>query len=244
MNTPAFRFTQLRKNYGKRPVLHGIDLQIGQGEFFGLVGMNGAGKTTLLKCLLDFYATDGGSIEIGGVAHTETTSRRPLAFLPERFMPPYYLNGRDFLKYILKLQSLPYNEALALEMLAALDLDAAALSRPVRAYSKGMTQKLVLDEPMSGLDPKARALLKAQLMRQREAGRTLFFSSHALADVEEICDRMAILHQGELRYVGSPAGCREQFGAATLEQAYLTCIALGARALLSFPATTGNPGRH
>jgi len=142
------------------------------------------------------------------------------------------------LKYILKLQSLPYNEALALEMLAALDLDAAALSRPVRAYSKGMTQKLglascflankdiyVLDEPMSGLDPKARALLKAQLTRQREAGRTLFFSSHALADVEEICDRMAILHQGELRYVGSPAGCREQFGAATLEQAYLTCIA-------------------
>ena len=238
MTTPAFRFTQLRKNYGKRPVLHGIDLQIGQGEFFGLVGMNGAGKTTLLKCLLDFCATDGGSIEIGGVAHTETISRRPLAFLPERFMPPYYLNGRDFLKYILKLQSLPYDEALALEMLAALDLDAAALSRPVRAYSKGMTQKLglascflankdiyVLDEPMSGLDPKARALLKAQLTRQREAGRTLFFSSHALADVEEICDRMAILHQGELRYVGSPAGCREQFGAATLEQAYLTCIA-------------------
>ena len=68
MTTPAFRFTQLRKNYGKRPVLHGIDLQIGQGEFFGLVGMNGAGKTTLLKCLLDFCATDGGSIEIGGVA--------------------------------------------------------------------------------------------------------------------------------------------------------------------------------
>ena len=173
-----------------------------------------------------------------GQAGLEEQSRKPLAFLPERFMPPYYLNGRDFLKYILKLQGLPYQEAPALEMLAALDLDAAALSRPVRAYSKGMTQKLglascflankaiyVLDEPMSGLDPKARALLKAQLTRQREAGRTLFFSSHALADVEEICDRMAILHQGELRYVGSPAGCREQFGAATLEQAYLTCIA-------------------
>jgi len=144
MPSPAIHFQQLRKNYGKRPVLHGIDLQIGQGEFFGLVGMNGAGKTTLLKCLLDFCATDGGSIEIAGVSHRQTESRKPLAFLPERFMPPYYLNGRDFLKYMLKLQGLSYNEAIALDMLAALDLDAAALSRPVRAYSKGMTQKLGL----------------------------------------------------------------------------------------------------
>ncbi|MBU3739588.1 MAG: ABC transporter ATP-binding protein [Rhodoferax sp.] len=238
MPTPAFRFSQLRKKYGAREVLHGIDLEIAPGEFFGLVGMNGAGKTTLLKCLLDFCGTDGGSIAIGGVAHTETESRRPLAFLPERFMPPYYLNGRDFLKYMLQLQSLPYHEPSALEMLTALDLDAAALDRPVRAYSKGMTQKLglaacflarkdiyVLDEPMSGLDPKARALLKAQLSSLRQTGRTLFFSSHALADVEEICDRMAILHQGELRFVGSPAECRAHYGTQTLEQAYLACIA-------------------
>ena len=96
MTTPAFRFTQLRKNYGKRPVLHGIDLQIGQGEFFGLVGMNGAGKTPLLKCLLDFCATDGGSIEIGGVAHTETTSRRPLAFCPSALCRPTTSTGAIF----------------------------------------------------------------------------------------------------------------------------------------------------
>ena len=97
MTAPAFRFTQLRKNYGKRPVLHGIDLQIGQGEFFGLVGMNGAGKTTLLKCLLDFCATDGGSIEIGGVAHTETISRRPLAFFcPSALCRPTTSTGAIF----------------------------------------------------------------------------------------------------------------------------------------------------
>jgi ABC-type multidrug transport system ATPase subunit len=107
----------------------------------------------------------------------------------------------------------------------------------VRKYSKGMTQKLglaacllagkqalVLDEPMSGLDPKARALFKAQLATVREADTTVFFSSHALADVEELCDRLAILHAGALRFAGSPAECRERFGGETLEQAFLHCI--------------------
>jgi ABC-2 type transport system ATP-binding protein len=108
----------------------------------------------------------------------------------------------------------------------------------VRSYSKGMSQKLglaacllarkalyVLDEPMSGLDPKARALLKVQLKALRARGSTLFFSSHALADVDEMCDRMAILHGGQLRFVGSPAECRSHFASTTLEQAYMACIA-------------------
>ncbi len=122
-------------------------------------------------------------------------------------------------------------------MLEALDLDPAALGRPVRAYSKGMAQKLglaacflsgkrllILDEPVSGLDPKARALVKRHLLRLKAAGHTLFFSTHALPDVEELCDRMAILHGGEIRFVGSPAECRERFEAETLEQAFLNCI--------------------
>lgn len=125
-----------------------------------------------------------------------------------------------------------------MEVLRSLDLDVSALKRPVRAYSKGMTQKLglaacflankalyVLDEPMSGLDPKARALLKARLQSLRSNGCTLFFNTHALADVEEICDRMAILHDGQIRFVGSPMTCRQQFSAPTLEQAYMNCIA-------------------
>lgn len=237
MRPPAIRFQNVTKGYGASQVLREIDLEISSGEFFGLVGMNGAGKTTLIKCLLDFCALDGGSIEIFGAGHRLTESRKPLAFLPERFMPPYYLTGMDFLKYMLKLQALPYNRSEAGAMLQALDLDPSALTRPVRAYSKGMTQKLglaacflagkdlyVLDEPMSGLDPKARALLKALLQELRTAGRTLFFSSHALADVEEICDRMAILHEGRIRFVGSPADCCRKFDADTLEQAYLKCI--------------------
>ncbi len=237
MTAYALQFQNIVKRYEKKEVLKGIDLSIERGEFFGLVGMNGAGKTTLIKCLLDFCAADAGTISIFGNSNRITRSRAPLAFLPERFMPPYYLTGADFLKYTLKLQSLPYHASDAEAMLQALDLEASALAKPVRSYSKGMTQKLglascflarkdlyVLDEPMSGLDPKARSLLKARLQDLRARGCTLFFSSHALADVEEICDRMAILHDGQLRFTGSPAECKQHFEADTLEQAYMKCI--------------------
>ncbi|MFZ6798676.1 ABC transporter ATP-binding protein [Undibacterium sp. Di24W] len=237
MTHAAIHLQQVVKNYDKKTVLKSIDLEIAQGEFFGLVGMNGAGKTTILKCLLDFCAVDQGTIDIFGVSNRLTQAREPLAFLPERFMPPYYLTGKDFLTYMLRLQNIPYQTEVAEQALQELDLDLSALTKPVRSYSKGMTQKLglaacflaqkklyVLDEPMSGLDPKARALLRARLQALREQGGTLFFSSHALADVEGICDRMAILHEGQLRFVGSPQACRAQYAADTLEQAYMRCI--------------------
>jgi ABC-2 type transport system ATP-binding protein len=140
----ALQFENVVKRYDKKIVLKGIDLNIVRGEFFGLVGMNGAGKTTLIKCLLDFCASDAGAIQIFGNSNRLPQSRAPLSFLPERFMPPYYLTGADFLKYTLKLQSLPYSAAEAKSTLEALDLDADALVKPVRSYSKGMTQKLGL----------------------------------------------------------------------------------------------------
>lgn len=236
--TPALHIVDLSKSYGRQPVLRGLSLELRAGESFGLVGMNGAGKTTLIKCLLDFCAIDNGRIEILGVPHLETRSRRPLAYLPENFLPPYYLSGREFVKYILDLRGEPYSEEATREMFAALDIDPAALDKLARSYSKGMTQKLglavcflseaalfVLDEPMSGLDPKARALVKRRLALAKQAGRSLFFSSHVLADVEELCDRMAILHEGELRFVGAPGDCRARYGSATLEEAYLAAIA-------------------
>ena len=237
MTQSAVRFDRVRKSYGRQAVLQGIDLDIAAGMSFGLVGINGAGKTTLIKCLLDFCHIDDGGIEIFGTRHTASRARARLAFLPERFMPPYFLTGRDFLGYMLTLDRRAAGDDKVRAVFASLDLEAAALDKPVRSYSKGMTQKLglaaclladkdlyVFDEPMSGLDPKARALLKGQLHRLRGEGRTLFFSSHALADIEEICDRMAILHQGELRFIGSPAACCEQYGTNSLEQAYLRCI--------------------
>lgn len=238
MTVPALRFQQVVKRYGAASVLQGVDLELRAGQCFGLVGVNGAGKTSLIKCLLDFCALDGGAIEIFGRPHRQPASRQPLGFLPERFNPPYYLTGADFIRYLLTLQGLPYDPQAVAAMLAALDLEPAALKRAVRQYSKGMTQKLglaacllsrkqlyILDEPMSGLDPKARALLKEQLRQLQRAGSTLFLTSHALADVDELCDSMAILHDGRIRFAGTPAECRGQYDVDTLEQAFLACIA-------------------
>lgn len=237
MTFPALEFRQVSKRYGHTDALKAVTFSVSGGECFGLVGENGAGKTTLLKCLLDFCETDSGDMHIQGVPHTAPHARAALSFLPERFVPPYYLTGRDFLRYMLALQNQTFQDELATPMLTALDLDKSALTKPVRAFSKGMTQKLglvasllsgkaitVLDEPTSGLDPKARALLKQALRRMKEAGRTVFLTSHALADVAELCDRMAVLHQGRLQFAGTPAELCVQTGKADLEQAFLRCI--------------------
>ena len=232
------QFVRVEKRYGAAPVLRAVDLTIARGEFLGLAGVNGAGKTTLIKCMLDFCGVDGGRIELFGLPHTEPRSRACVSFLPERFVPPYYLTGRDFLQFMLALQERRYVEADVRSMFEALDLDPGALVKPVRAYSKGMTQKLglaacflgerelyVLDEPMSGLDPKARACVKALLGRLKAHGATLFFTSHALADVEEICDRMVILHQGVPYFSGPPRALCDHYGETSTERAFLRCIA-------------------
>ena len=243
MAQSAVRFDQVRKNYGRQAVLQGIDLDIAPGMSLGLVGINGAGKTTLIKCLLDFCHVDSGAIEIFGTPHSDSRARTRLAFLPERFMPPYFLTGRDFLRYMLELDQRATDEGEVRAMFAALDLDAAALDQPVRSYSKGMTQKLglaacllaepdllILDEPMSGLDPLARARVKHLLRQLRERGRTLFFTSHALSDVEDICEQMVVLHQGGLRFCGSPQELMRRYAGESVEQAFLKCIESDAHA--------------
>jgi len=237
MSETALRFSGVAKRFGKTAALHNVSFDIARAEFFGLVGVNGAGKTTLLKCLLDFCDTGSGTIEIFGLSHRLTAARRQLAFLPERFNPPYFLTGEDFIRYVLDLQSVVYDRKAAERMLRTFDLDLDALRLPVRAYSKGMTQKLgliacflsgkdlfVLDEPTSGLDPKARALLKSHLREVRSQARTLLFTSHSLVDVAEICDRMAVMHAGRLRFAGTPAELCQQFSTDDIEQAFLRCI--------------------
>ncbi|MBF0357760.1 MAG: ABC transporter ATP-binding protein [Magnetococcales bacterium] len=237
MSKEMLKFTNVKKKFVEKEVLQGIDLTVETGEFFAFVGANGQGKTTLMKGMLDFLHMDGGEIEIAGKSHRSTEARSSLAYLPERFNPPYFLTGRSFLQYMMKLHQRPYHESVVLTMLDHLDLDKAALDKPVRSFSKGMTQKLglagcflsekpllLLDEPMSGLDPKARVLLKRQLLRMKQAGYSLFFSTHLLADVEELCDRMAILHNGHLRFVGSPKECRKQFPGQSLEESFINCI--------------------
>ena len=237
MSDIALRFAQVEKRYAGVRVVSGFSLEVRRGEFFGLVGVNGAGKTTLIKCLLDFCDADGGTIEIFSVPHTITAARARIAYLPERFNPPFYLTGRDFLQYMLGLHRTRYVAAEVARIFGALDLDPAALDRPARVYSKGMTQKLglaacllsgkdlyVLDEPTGGLDPKARALAKGELVALRRSGRTVFFTSHALADVAEMCDRLAVMHAGRLRFAGTPRELTGRMGAPDLERAFLDCI--------------------
>lgn len=236
----ALQVQNLSKSYAGAEVLRGVSFSVAAGEFFGFAGVNGAGKSTFLKCMLDFCDYSGGEIRMFDIPSTDRESRRRIAFLPERFIPPYYLTGEDFLRFMARLRQDSYSPAAAEEMLHSLDLDLSALRKPVRSFSKGMTQKLglascflarrdmyFLDEPMSGLDPKARVLVKRQFRKLEERGATLFFTSHMLSDIEESCSRMGVLHGGRICYLGSPSGMRAEFGGATLEESYLRAIGAG-----------------
>jgi ABC-2 type transport system ATP-binding protein len=233
----AVRITSLEKRYGKLCALSGVDLEVADGEAFGLVGANGAGKTTLIRCMLDLTAPDSGTVSIFGVSARRPQARARLAYVPERFVPPHYLRGGEFLSSLSHLAGVPYDAERARRLLAELELDAAVLERPVRHLSKGMTQKLglaaalllerdlyVLDEPMSGLDPAARVAVKSALSRLGDRGRTLFFTSHVLADVEELCTSIAVLEQGSVRFRGAPAALCARYGTSSLEQAFMRCI--------------------
>ncbi|MBE9561813.1 MAG: ABC transporter ATP-binding protein [Proteobacteria bacterium] len=233
----AIEFKNVCKNYNHKQILNNIDLKILEGEFFGLVGMNGAGKTTMLKILLDLCDIEQGSISLFNVQHIDHNARSKLAFLPEQFVPPYYLTGQKFLTFMMQLYNHRYDFEQIQTVCKLLDLPISVLKQPVRDYSKGMAQKLgltacllankrllVFDEPMAGLDPRARAYLKQLLLELRAKGTTMFFSTHLLADVEALCDRMAILHEGRLQFIGTPKECCDTFSAQSLEQAYLNCI--------------------
>jgi len=227
----------LCKSYASKKVLDGINLSINQGEFFGLVGMNGSGKSTMIKAMLDLVAIDGGEIEIFGETHRQVSSRKNLAYLPDRFSPPPHLKGKDFIRYMLELQGVQCDETAINNMLDVLELDKIAMQSSVSNLSKGMTQKLglaacllsdkkllMLDEPMSGLDPKARVLFKKELQNKKRQGASVFFSSHVLADVDELADRIAVLHNGKLMYVGSTEELKEKYKTDELEDAYMQCI--------------------
>ncbi len=225
---------------GKRHVLDHVSLSVHKGETFGLIGLNGEGKTTLIKTLLGLRDAQSGQLTLMGQDNHHADARSNLAYLPERFDPPWFLGGMDFVKFSATLYKRTVAANDVIDMANGLGLDPAALPRSVNTYSKGMRQKLgliatvatgcsllILDEPMSGLDPRARVQVKELIMRERARGKTVFLSSHILSDMDEICDRVAILHQGKIRYVGPPAGARDKTGENTLEKAFLSIIETG-----------------
>lgn len=227
----------LNKSFGKKNVLNNVELQVEAGVFYGLVGMNGSGKSTMIKAMLDLVSINSGEIYLFGQSHRRVTSRNEIAYFPDRFNPPAHLTGRDFIKYMLELYQCQYSDEALNTMLDALELDRSTMRQSVSQFSKGMTQKLglascllsgkkllILDEPMSGLDPHARILVKQQLAAMKKKGVTLFFSSHVLVDVEEIADSMAVLHASRIMYTGSPGDFKKTFSAADIEEAYLRCI--------------------
>jgi ABC-2 type transport system ATP-binding protein len=241
---PALSIAALVKRYGALVALDNIDLNVAPREAFGLVGANGAGKSTLIRCLLDLTACDQGRIEIFGTPAREPTARARLAYLPEGFIPPHYLTGHEFLRTLAALGGASDDPARHHALIAELELERSALERPVRTLSKGMTQKLglaaalslerelyVLDEPMSGLDPAARVAVKSVLRRLSREGRTLFFTSHVLTDVEELCSSIAILERARLRFRGDPRALCERYGEPNLERAFMRCVRDDERAL-------------
>ncbi len=228
---------QVVKRYADKTVLDSIDLSVQPGEFFGLVGMNGSGKSTLIKSILDLTGINAGNITIHGRSHRKVSSRENIAYLPDRFSPPAHLRGQDFIQYMLRLHSSSYKQQKIEEVLDGLELDKSVMQESVNKLSKGMMQKLglascllsgksllILDEPMSGLDPRARVLFKKQLAQLKQQGATVFFSSHVLADVEEIADTMAVLHNSKIYFSGSPDNFKQQYQGENVEQAYMNCI--------------------
>jgi ABC-2 type transport system ATP-binding protein len=207
-----------RPGFGLRTkrVLHGISFDVNEGEIFGFVGPNGAGKTTTLKVLMGLIRATSGEATILGHSVRETAFRREIGFLPEN---PYFyshLTGREILGFFAKLSGVARGRLVArvAELLEWVGLAHAADAR-LGTYSKGMLQRLgiaqalvhdpkvvFLDEPMSGLDPIGRVEIRDLVLRLRAEGKTVFMNTHILHDVEMLCDRVAIIVEGRIRFQG------------------------------------------
>lgn len=198
--------------------LDDVSFEIHEGDLIGFLGANGAGKTTLIKCLMNFSKQDSGEITFSSPLKNDPVAvRSQIGYLPER---PYiypYLTGREFLLYIGSLYNISEKQLEESINYWSERLQIAfALDRKIKTYSKGMQQRvgfiasvinnpkfLVLDEPLSGLDPMGRRDFKQIFRELYASGTTIFFSSHVVADVEEICNKVVFLEKGKLVYEGS-----------------------------------------
>jgi ABC-2 type transport system ATP-binding protein len=208
-----------RKPFTGRKVeaVRGVSFDVRRGDIFGFLGPNGAGKTTTIKMLMGLIAPTAGTMEILGVRAPSPDVMGRVGFLPENPYVYPYLSPREFVSMCGRLCGLSRTK-LRDRVVAVLDRVGMgyAIDRPVRALSKGMLQRvglaaalvhdpelLVLDEPMSGLDPVGRKEVRDLIVEEKHRGRTVFFSSHILTDVEMLCDRVCILRKGQVVVSGA-----------------------------------------
>ena len=204
--------TFIGKKLSKVQALKSVSFSVGQGEVFGFLGPNGAGKSTTIKCLMGLIRPTGGTATIMGEPAGSVASRMRVGFLPENPAFYDYLSAEEYLLFVGRSFKVPDAQLAQRtdETLKLLDLWEAR-KRPMRGYSKGMVQRLglaqtlihdpdlyVLDEPMSGLDPIGRALVKEIILDIKKRGKSVFFSTHITDDVEKVCDRVAVINKGEL----------------------------------------------
>ena len=242
----SFRTGHLRPVY--RPALRGLSFSIARGEIFGYLGPNGSGKTTTLKILFGLLFPDRGSATILGHPLGSRAWRYKAGYQPEH---PYfydYLTATEYLDYAGRLFGMGTTERKGriADLLRLVSLEPVA-DVPLRRFSKGMIQRIglaqalindpelvFLDEPMSGLDPLGRRLVRRIIMDLKAAGKTVLFSTHILSDAESLCDRVALLRGGELLKVGA----LDQI--LTLDVSHLEVLVSG----ISEAALTGIPIRH
>jgi ABC-2 type transport system ATP-binding protein len=214
----AIEVEGVRKTYGGGvEALRGVSLSVQSGEVFGLLGANGAGKTTLVKILLDVVRPTAGRTSLLGVSSRKVAARRPVGYLPEDHRFPEYHTPRSAMAFYggLSGRGRAWSRRRGDELLAEVGLEEAA-DRKIRSFSKGMKQRLglavalvaepqllLLDEPTDGVDPLGRVQIRELLEREKKAGRTVFVNSHLLSEVEQVCDRVAILAHGAVVRTGT-----------------------------------------
>lgn len=218
---PSLTCDNVVKIFGQRKAVRAVDglsLSVNEGEIFGLLGPNGSGKTTFVKCCLNIIFPTSGRISVLGHHPGHPRAQSRIGYLPEN--PNFYdhLTGREFLVYHSELARVPYRERAKRvdELIDFVRLEKKASRRKLRTYSKGMVQRiglaqalmnkpklLFLDEPQTGLDPIGRRQVKDIMRQVATEGSTVFFSSHVLADVEDVADRVAIIDQGKLRRIAT-----------------------------------------
>ncbi|WP_227131141.1 ABC transporter ATP-binding protein [Halorubellus salinus] len=222
----AIRTSNLTKRFGTLTAVDRVDLEIETGEIFGFLGHNGAGKSTLINILLDFARPTSGSVEVFGVDCQErpVAARERMGVLPEGYDVYEDLTGREHVQFAMESRDVTGDPMDVLERVGiANDAD-----RDATGYSKGMQQRLVLgmalvgdpdllilDEPTSGLDPNGAKAMREIIKAENERGATVFFSSHILEQVEKVCDRVGIMHEGELAAVDTIENLKQTVGGGT-----------------------------